>query len=90
MALIRKQKELMDRANKMNVPVLDTISKLDIDMTGTATARKMKNVMNYNKWSAEVEASLGAGYAKLSQMKDDFKLDVRRQQEEHSVRLMHN
>ena len=49
MALMKKQKELMNEL-KMNVPVLKTVSKLDIDMNATATAMKMKLVKNCSRW----------------------------------------
>ena len=85
MALMKKQKELMERAEKMNVPVLKTVSKLDIDMNATATASENETREELQQMVERIEASLGADHAKLSRMKDDFKNDVRRQQEEHSV-----
>ena len=75
----------MYRAEKMNVPVLKTVSKLDIDMNATATADENETREELQQMVERIEASLGADHAKLSRMKDDFKNDVRRQQEEHSV-----
>ena len=96
MMLIRKQKELKERANKMNVDVLDTVSRVDVDMNPSATAVENEKRDELQQIVEEVEASLGAGHAKLTRMKADFKNDVRKQQEEHSIieaqlgRLSHN
>ena len=80
----------------MNVDVLNTVSRVDVDMNPSATAVENEKRDELQQIVEEVEASLGAGHAKLTRMKADFKNDVRKQQEEHSIieaqlgRLSHN
>ena len=54
-------------------------------MNATATADENETREELQQMVERIEASLGADHAKLSRMKDNFKNDVRRQQEEHSV-----
>ena len=80
--LIKKQKELLETAEKMNIDIDDGIANMAVP---NVSAEDLRGREELQQIVADVQESLGNTQASFAKMKAEFNNDIRREEEEHSM-----